>query len=249
MSRNTIYVNNKAVALTPEDMRQIKCKALNLLLVEKRMNHGWSKEEATTLRRDYITKWGSIYWRRDFPDVTLYVPLNEMQKIKIERYQINKKYQEGKSFEEIIGDDFDYYLEEHKPTFNVDEIEKKKKLAELIQWAWDEKQRDEHYESDLGRNVHFNIDCSVISDPMITNQDIFTLEVEEEITEDTKIPTLMVVYDFPEEKGIYCNTYYNLSIKYILDTKNNEVNIKSFHMVNQDGTLTLLWTKEGGMVE
>lgn len=130
MARNTIYVNNKAVALTPEDMRQIKCKALNLLLVEKRMNHGWSKEEATTLRRDYITKWGSIYWRRDFPDVTLYVPLNDMQRIKIERYQINKKYQEGKSFEEIIGDDFDYYLEEHKPTFNVDEIEKKKKLAE-----------------------------------------------------------------------------------------------------------------------
>ncbi|PTJ01391.1 hypothetical protein BU046_13190, partial [Staphylococcus simulans] len=46
------------------------------------------------------------------------------------RYQINKKYQEGKSFEEIIGDDFDYYLEEHKPTFNIDEIEKKNKLAE-----------------------------------------------------------------------------------------------------------------------
>ncbi|UXR34303.1 hypothetical protein MUA41_07970 [Staphylococcus simulans] len=75
--------------------------------------------------------------------------------------------------------------------------------------------------------------------------DTFTVKVEEEITEDTKIPTLMVVYNFPEEKGIYCNTYYNLSIKYILDTKNNEVNIKSFHMVNQDGTLTLLWTREG----
>ncbi|WP_306807025.1 SA1788 family PVL leukocidin-associated protein, partial [Staphylococcus sp. HMSC078A12] len=44
--------------------------------------------------------------------------------------QINKKYQEGKSFEEIIGDDFEYYLEEHKPTFNIEEAEKKKKLAE-----------------------------------------------------------------------------------------------------------------------
>lgn len=71
--------------------------------------------------------------------------------------------------------------------------------------------------------------------------------VEEEVTEDTEIPTLMVVYDFPGEKDIYCNTYYNLSIKYILDAKNNEANIKSFHMVNQDGTLTLLWTREGGM--
>ncbi|UXV42963.1 hypothetical protein [Staphylococcus simulans] len=75
--------------------------------------------------------------------------------------------------------------------------------------------------------------------------DTFTVEVEEEVTEDTEIPTLMIVYDFPGEKGIYCNTYYNLSIKYILDTKNNEVNIKSFHMVNQDGTTTLLWKKEG----
>lgn len=75
--------------------------------------------------------------------------------------------------------------------------------------------------------------------------DTFTVEVQGEITEETEIPTLMVVYDFLGEKGIYCNTYYNLSIKYILDAKNNEANIKSFHMVNQDGTTTLLWTKEG----
>ncbi|MGD6772407.1 hypothetical protein [Staphylococcus simulans] len=75
--------------------------------------------------------------------------------------------------------------------------------------------------------------------------DTFTVEVEEEVTEDTEIPTLMVVYDLPGQKSIHCSTFYNLSIKYILDTKDNEVNIKSFHMVNQDGTATLLWKKEG----
>lgn len=130
--------------------------------------------------------------------------------------------------------------------------EKKMKLPELVQWAFDNPNKvigkSIFPDNRISGEIYFAANGGVVfHDKFHAKDDTFTLEVEEEITEDTKIPTLMVVYDFPEEKGIYCNTYYNLSIKYILDTKNNEVNIKSFHMVNQDGTLTLLWTKEGGM--
>ncbi|PTJ15903.1 hypothetical protein BU037_10240 [Staphylococcus simulans] len=121
-------------------------------------------------------------------------------------------------------------------------VEKKMNLAELIQWAWDEKQRDEHYESDLGRNVHFDIDCSVISDPMITNQDIFTLEVEEEITEETRLPLLLEIYWEFEGENLMGDTSKNACITDRYDSYS-----VAFYMVHSDGTLTLLWTKEGGM--
>lgn len=130
MSRNALCINNKIITLTPEDMRRIKINALNLLLVERRMNDGWSKEEATTLRRDYVTKWGSIYWKREFPDVTFYIPLREKQRIRIENYQIERNYGLGKTFEEIIGNDFEYFLEKNEDFISSEEIEQKKRNEE-----------------------------------------------------------------------------------------------------------------------
>lgn len=128
--------------------------------------------------------------------------------------------------------------------------EKKMKLPELVQWAFDNPNKvigkSIFPDNRISGEIYFAANGGVVfHDKFHAKDDTFTLEVEEEVTEDTEIPTLMVVYDFPGEKGIYCNAYYNLSIKHILDTKNNEANIKSFHMVNQDGTTTLLWTKEG----
>ncbi|WP_194745901.1 hypothetical protein [Staphylococcus chromogenes] len=73
-------------------------------------------------------------------------------------------------------------------------------------------------------------------------KDTYTIEVEEEITEDTKIPNLVEVYEYMQ--GVNCSgTMYNTSIQ------EEKTNIsKAFYMLNDNMTMTLIW-KDGGMVE
>lgn len=72
--------------------------------------------------------------------------------------------------------------------------------------------------------------------------------IEEEITEETVIPTMIEVST--NEQGI--NTYVDIFLNKSINSIQEEYDVTdtlAFHMVNSDGTLTLLWTKEGGMVE
>ena len=77
----------------------------------------------------------------------------------------------------------------------------------------------------------------------------FTVEVEEEITEDTKIPKSLAIFE--HNGNLYSEMHNNKNINDILkmDIKVKTSNTKTIHMVNDDGTHTLIWTNEKGLVE
>lgn len=78
--------------------------------------------------------------------------------------------------------------------------------------------------------------------------DTFTVEEEEEITEDTVIPNLLEVYEYDER--LLTNLDKNLSIKAVLDESLDDLlyGSRAFHILNDDYTMTLIW-KDGEMVE
>lgn len=96
-------------------------------------------------------------------------------------------------------------------------------------------------------------------DPEITANEVisydahsgtFTVEVEEEITEETKLPKFLVVFlnmsisNYIERPSIGEDE----SIKEILQgNKNHPLIIKAIHLVNNDRTHTLIW-KDGELV-
>ncbi|EKO8622930.1 hypothetical protein P1M60_002008 [Staphylococcus pseudintermedius] len=76
--------------------------------------------------------------------------------------------------------------------------------------------------------------------------DTFTVEVEEEITERTIIPNLLEVYEY--DRNLVLEVRKNKSIKDLLDSDDYDgVTIKAFHIINDDGTHTLIW-KDGELV-
>ncbi|WP_096533171.1 hypothetical protein [Staphylococcus pseudintermedius] len=80
--------------------------------------------------------------------------------------------------------------------------------------------------------------------------DTFTVEVEveEEITEDTKIPTLIEL--FVSGYGQIIHTYYRTSIREAIGevVKGVDALPKTFYILNDDMTMTLIW-KDGELVE
>ncbi|QQO38197.1 hypothetical protein LSA2308_00177 [Staphylococcus phage LSA2308] len=125
-------------------------------------------------------------------------------------------------------------------------------LAELMEWAWEypgltkgkrfytENQDNEnfvYFSSEDGRK------CLVSE--FISADDAFEVEVEEEITEDTKFDRLFEVYEF-RERAYMSALHTNTSIKERLE--NTSFPTKVFYILNDDLTMTLIW-KDGELVE
>ncbi|HAR6067890.1 TPA: hypothetical protein I1651_002102 [Staphylococcus pseudintermedius] len=74
--------------------------------------------------------------------------------------------------------------------------------------------------------------------------DTFTVEAEEEITERTVIPLLLEVYE--HEGELVFLPQREKSIKDLLEESDLEENIttKTLYIINDDGTLTLIWRDE-----
>lgn len=124
-------------------------------------------------------------------------------------------------------------------------IKTKKKitLPELIQWAWENDIKDKLFISSDAGTVNFN-EIGGVSVNAIRQDTTFTVEVEEEITEETVVPKLIEFCDDDNDSvGFSC--LYNIETR-IEDMKDH--NSIAFYMINDDMTMTLLW-KEGGMVE
>ncbi|MGW8116579.1 hypothetical protein BU100_07090 [Staphylococcus xylosus] len=115
-------------------------------------------------------------------------------------------------------------------------------LPQLIEWAMD---NDVDNSIFIGKknlyNVGFNKNGLMYfntTNPIPTGE-IFTVEVEEEITEDTRLDKLVVryrnddIYIFPQER--------------INDFKNDS-SIVAFYIPNDDLTMTLIW-RDGKLVE
>ena len=79
-------------------------------------------------------------------------------------------------------------------------------------------------------------------------EDTFTVEIEEEVTEDTKLPKcLEISFDRKSGRDIAV-VYENCSVKQLTD-RNPEhlLDIRTIHLVNDDGTVKLIW-KNGELV-
>ncbi|MCC3714770.1 hypothetical protein RG670_12010 [Staphylococcus sp. FR124] len=116
-------------------------------------------------------------------------------------------------------------------------------LPELIEWAWENEVSDKAFYSNLdGGSVYFDKIQNLSIEHEIAINETFTVEIEEEIDEDTVFPVLVkTLKNVVEETKVV--TYYNASIEFS-KSKNETI---SYHILNDDGTMTLIW-KNGAMV-
>lgn len=127
---------------------------------------------------------------------------------------------------------------------------KEMSLPQLIEWITENDITYRQYIPKLAENTRFiavNGYGEIRIYEFVRPDDVFTVEVEEEITEDTVIPKIAELnlcgYDQHEE--LFMNE--NKSIKQLLSEE--ETNNKAFYILNDDLTMTLIWTKEKGLVE
>ncbi|HCX2193441.1 TPA: hypothetical protein OZI95_001222 [Staphylococcus aureus] len=129
-------------------------------------------------------------------------------------------------------------------------VEKEMRLDELIKWA------RSNPELSKGKNffttgngdgiVRFQKDTNECTTSVCVPLDApFEVEVEEEITEDTKFDRLFEVYEF-RERAYMSALHTNTSIKERLE--NTSFPAKAFYILNDDMTMTLIW-KDGELVE
>lgn len=121
---------------------------------------------------------------------------------------------------------------------------KEMNLAELIEWAWEYGLKEITFYSinddrGVAYEASFDDDDSFYSNDEINPEIIFIVEVEEEITEDTK---LFKLYHLTEYSFWEIKLYRSIN-----DVKTDKS--LAFYIINDDMTMTLIWTKEKGLVE
>ncbi|MDH9161278.1 hypothetical protein PYL56_07845 [Staphylococcus succinus] len=121
-------------------------------------------------------------------------------------------------------------------------------LPQLIEWAWDNPELSQYkmFEkigATMRDYVSFNNEENGVRlNGTVKPTDLFTVEVEEEITEDTVIPKLVEIYkDFLGGTEILKHEY-----KSINKVKDEEA--LYFYILNDDLTITLIW-RDGKLVE
>lgn len=104
---------------------------------------------------------------------------------------------------------------------------------------------------------HYSFDPEIKANEVISydpHSDTFTVEVEEEITEDTVLPKFLEIYEQEYENYDFlcddeASIWVNSSIKEI--TCGNEIErneLKAIYVINNDMTMTLVW-KDGKLVD
>ncbi|TEB40684.1 hypothetical protein D0809_29355, partial [Flavobacterium circumlabens] len=88
--------------------------------------------------------------------------------------------------------------------------------------------------------IYFSNDGQGLYTDGVTDKDTFTVELEEEITEDTVIPKMVCICRKNQNET---NIHYSRSIGQFLD--NEDFN---YYVLNDDDTLTLIW-RDGKLVE
>ncbi|GGI30919.1 hypothetical protein J8H63_00165 [Staphylococcus chromogenes] len=123
-------------------------------------------------------------------------------------------------------------------------------LPELIEWAWENGIKNESFLASRGGRVYFDEDSwiGVDESTLVEPEDIFTVETEEEIDEDTIIPTLIEL--FVSDYGQIMHMYFSESINGAIGDVDDDAKAlsKAFYILNDDYTMTLIW-REGEFVE
>ena len=129
--------------------------------------------------------------------------------------------------------------------------EKQLNLPQLIEWAMDNDVTDRMFLTENSYCVGFDRHGFIYfnSSRTMPLYQTFTVEVEEELTEDTVIPKLVELYEdtLSSNKGsneILINE--NISIRRAKDE--DECPSRAFYIINDDLTFTLIW-RDGKLVE
>ena len=114
-------------------------------------------------------------------------------------------------------------------------------LPQLIEWAWGNDVRNRNIRADQDISAVFiNQFGDVYTTDDVERDSTFTVEIEEEITEDTVIPRILV------------KSNYDDTAKEYRDSKINDfvpMYTRAIYILNDDLTMTLIWTHDKGMVE
>ncbi|HCV0428140.1 TPA: hypothetical protein PC052_002731, partial [Staphylococcus aureus] len=128
-------------------------------------------------------------------------------------------------------------------------VKKEMRLDELIKWARenpDLSQGKIFFSTGFSDGfVRFHPNTNKCSTSSFIPIDIpFIVDIEKEVTEETKFDRLLEVYEIQE--GVYMSALHtNTSIKERLE--NTSFPTKAFHILNDDMTMTLIW-KDGELV-
>ncbi|OFM57870.1 hypothetical protein HMPREF2677_01630 [Staphylococcus sp. HMSC059G05] len=109
-------------------------------------------------------------------------------------------------------------------------------LPELIEWAWKNGVKGKVFLSSRMGQIKIDRDGSIGSIGWIFENDTFTVEIEEEITEETEIPEMLEI--FQDNDG---TQWFGNSIEQVKDDFSREFWMKD------GGTMTLIW-KDGELV-
>lgn len=130
---------------------------------------------------------------------------------------------------------------------------KEMNLPELIEWGWNNKELSKNKRFTSKNKGSLAIKQSVIfnhfSYAEIENnycygpEDTFTVEIEEPITEDTKLEEIFLITN----NSIYSEKCYNYSINDVLT--DNEGYYEEVAMLILEPEPLIIWTKEKGLVE
>ncbi len=124
-------------------------------------------------------------------------------------------------------------------------------LPKLIEWAWENEVSDKaFYSKYTGSSAFFDKEQTLYLEHETRKDDTFTVEIEEEITEETQIYRLLELRDsFTFKDGGWKDLNILKSYMYgnhsISEVK-NEYSV-AIYMLNDDMTMTLIW-KDGAMV-
>lgn len=126
---------------------------------------------------------------------------------------------------------------------------KKFKLPQLIEWVWKNGIDSKAYISSRGSEIYFDEYGNVVEVYRIEPNAVFTVRVEEEITEDTVLPKLLERWKRTDEEGAFRYTEHKYkNINKILSSNDAMVKLTHFYTENDDGELVLIW-REGEMVK
>lgn len=134
---------------------------------------------------------------------------------------------------------------------------KEMNLPELIEWGFRNNIENESYKTNdaEGYELYFDAYGTPRFSSLVNKNDIFAVEIEEEITEVTVMPKLLTIFKsnplkLQDDRGKQrAFVHSSESIQYILNkAKSQRENIDTIHIINDDNTHTLIW-KNGKLVE
>ncbi|MEX6262134.1 hypothetical protein AB6F19_08750 [Staphylococcus haemolyticus] len=121
-------------------------------------------------------------------------------------------------------------------------------LPKLIEWAWENEVSDKAFYSNLdGGSVYFDKIQNLSIEYEIAINETFTVEIEKEIDEDTVLPMFIEIFTGVDDE-IFIDYHENENIKEVLEINSSRAKTKTFNLINNDGTMTLIW-KDGAMVD